>query len=235
MRSLILLAAVLGYSLIANAAPIAPQGCTCSKPTSSVFGQGADASEAYIANCWCPPQMCAAMWNKRNATSSVSLACVPSDLPPLSAGNCIEFTKQPAQSITGSKMFGGFSVVKTSIKDWASVSIQLSELLDESGKETVGPIALQINPSAQIVFPRSSPTVEIRYINLKGAPFTTTWTNSAGEFKTELVGTNQPQGRILSHTITDQAGLDHINLFSDEYYYVSFCLKPEEQAARARR
>ena len=125
--------------------------------------------------------------------------------------------------------------MKTSIKDWASVAIQLSELLDDSGKETVGPVALHLNPSAQITFPRSSPTVEIRYINLKGSPFTATWSNGTGQFKTELVGANQPQGRILTHTISDQAGLDHINLFSDEYYYVSLCLKNENKSAPVRR
>ena len=235
MYRLMLPVVILGCAEIAGATPIAPQGCTCSKPTSSVFGQGADTSEAYVANCWCPPQMCAAMWNKRNATSSVALSCTPSEAPPLNAGNCVEFTKQPAQSIASSKFFGGFSVVKTSLKDWASVSIQLSELLDQSGRETVGPMALHLNPSAQITFPRYSPTVEIKYINMKGSPFTANWTNSSGQFRSEEVGANQPQGKILTHTITDPAGLDHINLFSDEYHYISLCLKKEEQPKKARR
>lgn len=194
-----------------------PVSCTCSPAILASSKQDAENS-VYVANCWCPPQNCAATWNSKLKYGGISLACSPGNEAPLPESNCIDYFKLPPSS-TNVGIFKSGGITATASP---SSSIRQAEIRNvTTGVVELGPTGLLAQSSTYAL---SGPAnrIEITYSSGLAGGFLVEWVNDFREFKTENP-TGNPQAKILKTTISDANGLNWFKLSTTEVFILQVC------------
>lgn len=200
-----------------------PPECSCSKGVAAQFMSstipGEVSSEVYVANCWCPPQICAVTWNTGSKFAGVQLACALSN-PPLPTNNCIDFTRLPRQKVSPRIDVGTFSIVdpldSAPASTFHSVSIGKTTLTNANNQGIYSPDGLNFNPVVRVNLPGVSNRLDITYTTGMGTDpqhsigFDVTWINNKGVYSTKRIGKDLPQFKMLSDQITDPEGFDTV-------------------------
>jgi hypothetical protein len=209
--------AVLPLVAIAEIGPKGskPEACTCSAPIKASASDDTENS-VYVANCWCPPQTCAATWNTKLKYSGLALACTAAPSGATTIGNCANFRKLPLGP--ASKVnFGDISVTPA-----AGAVIRASEIKDTTGKDITNTPNALLSDSSKFVLNGIATRLEIIYSSgLKGG-FIVEWFNANNDFG-RANPTGIPEQKILTATVRDPAGFSEFFLGSTEIYIHQVC------------
>ena len=68
-----------------------------------------------------------------------------------------------------------------------------------------------------------SSKLALTYVAGRAGGITATWINGKGQYKKINQGTNDPQFKVLTLTISEPDGFESLNLLTEEHSYLKMC------------